>query len=51
MLVDKLVELALSSGGCYKVVLSANSQVEQFYIDCGFKRGVYDTSIVYRLIK
>jgi len=50
MLVDKLTELALSSG-CYKVVLSANSQVENFYIDCGFNRDVYNTSIVYRLQK
>jgi dTDP-4-amino-4,6-dideoxygalactose transaminase/GNAT superfamily N-acetyltransferase len=50
MLVDKLVELALG-GGCYKVVLSANSQVEHFYIDCGFSRDVYNTSIVYRMMK
>lgn len=50
MLVDKLTEIALGSG-CYKVVLSANSQVEQFYIDCGFNRDVYNTSIVYRLQK
>lgn len=50
MLVDKLTKLAFDNG-CYKVVLNANSQVEQFYIDCGYTRDIYNTSIVYRMQK
>jgi len=50
MLIDKLTDVAFQHG-CYKVVLSVNSQVEQFYIDSDFKRDVYNTSIVYRMMK
>lgn len=50
MLVEKLVQVAMGYG-CYKVVLSANSKVEKFYQECGFKQDVYNTSIVYRMTR